>query len=360
MNQTASEDKTVKTIEVDQLHFDPDNPRLPLKLRGEPENQVFTFLLRECSLVELMLSIGSQGFFQGEPLLVVPREDSGYTVVEGNRRLAALKLLARNEPPPVFVKQVQAARDSATYKPTEVPVLEFASRDEILVYLGYRHITGVNEWGALEKARYLQQLAARFPDDSDKFKTLAKQIGSRADYVAQTLAALDLVEIANDVGFFEKSKVDPDGIPFSVLTTALSYKSIGDFVGIESRENIDRDRIDTKKLDQLFTWMFVEESGRTRLGESRNLRVLARVVANEKALQSFVKGGTLDEADVFTEGPTVLVRKMLLEAEKRLSTALDNLRHATNLNRDDVERALTVEKVARHLRTSIEADVTSE
>ncbi len=360
MNFATSNDGPIQEVSVDQLHFDPENPRLPLKLRGEGEPQVFAFLLRECSLIELMLSIGSQGFFPGEPLLVVPRDEGGYVVVEGNRRLAALKLLVRTDLPPVFVKQVQAARDAAVYKPVSVPVLLFKRRDEILVYLGYRHITGVNEWGALEKARYLQQLSNRFGDNPDRFKVLAKQIGSRADYVAQTLAALELVEIANDAGFFDKNKVDPDAIPFSLLTTALSYKAIGDYVGLDSRDFFDREKIDSTRLNQLFTWIFLEEGGRTRLGESRNLRALARVVSNEKALQSFIKGASLDEADVFTEGPLVLVRKMLLDAERRLSAALDNLRHASGLEGGDVEQAMTVEKAARSLRAAIEAEVRSE
>lgn len=360
MNARARDEKTVRSIEIDDLHFDPDNPRLPLKLRGESEAQVFAFLLRECSLIELMLSIGSQGFFQGEPLLVVPRTEGGYTVVEGNRRLAAVKLLSREEPPPVFVKQVQAAREAATHKPRTVPVLEFGSRDEILVYLGYRHITGVNEWGALEKARYLQQLAGMYGDQPDKYKALAKQIGSRADYVAKTLAALDLVELANDNGFFDKARVDPDQIPFSLLTTALSYKTIGDFVGVESNEHVDIEKVDVRKLNQLFSWLFVEEAGTTRVGESRNLRTLARVVSNEKALASFVKGASLEEADVLTEGPLFLVRKMLADAERRLSTAQENLKHVNDLTPDDAERATTVEKVARYLRTSIEAEIKSD
>ena len=349
---------TVTQVEVSKLHFDPENPRLPLKLRGSRDNEVFAFLLRECSLVELMLSIGAQNFFQGEPLLVVPRGDSGeFTVVEGNRRLAAVKLLSSEDPPPIFVKQVLAAREEARFKPTTVPVLEFASREEILVYLGYRHITGVNEWGALEKARYLKQLSDHFGNGPGKFKALAKQIGSRSDYVAQTLCALDLVEVANDDGFFEKNSIDPDQISFSLLTTALSYTSIYEFVGLESREDVDHEKINKDRLNELFSWLFKEEGGRTRLGESRALKALARVVKNEAAIKAFRKGASLDEADLFTEGPLVLVRKLMAEAEARLTTALDNLKHAQGLSVEDVEAARLLEKSARFLRSSIESEL---
>ncbi|MEA5126453.1 ParB N-terminal domain-containing protein [Xanthomonas floridensis] len=358
--ERASEPE-ILDISIEKLHFDPDNPRLPLKLRGGAESEVFTYLLRECSLVELMLSIGSQGFFQGEPLLVVPKEGTtDFVVVEGNRRLAAVKLLGRNDPPPILVRQVTAAREEATNKPEKVPVLKFKKRDDILVYLGYRHITGVNEWGALEKARYLQQLSQHFGDIPDKNKILAKQIGSRSDYVSQTLCALELVEVANDDGFFEKNSIDPDKISFSLLTTALSYTSIYEYVGLKSREGFEYHEIDREKLNELFTWIFKEEGGRTRLGESRQLKTLARVVKNDSALKSFKRGASLDEADLFTDGPLVLIRKLMAEAESRLSTALENLRHASGLNMQDLEKAQGLEKSARYLRSSIDSEVSKE
>ncbi len=46
-----------------------------------------------------MLSIGQQGYFPGEPLLAV-KSNGNYIVVEGNRRLAAVKLLNGDLLPP--------------------------------------------------------------------------------------------------------------------------------------------------------------------------------------------------------------------------------------------------------------------
>ena len=65
-----------------------------------------------------------------------------------------------------------------SYKPTQLPVLKFKERNEILDYLGYRHITGIKQWSSLAKAKYLKELRERKPDMS--FKELAKSIGSRA------------------------------------------------------------------------------------------------------------------------------------------------------------------------------------
>lgn len=278
-------------------------------------------------------------------------------MVEGNRRLAAVKLLKRNEPAPTHVKQVAAARESSVYKPKEVPVIVFESRDDIITYLGYRHITGVNQWGALEKARYLQQLSKRYGDDADKFRVLAREIGSRADYVAQTLTALSVIERANDNGLFERFSINPETIPFSVLTTALSYSSICEFIGLRSRSDVDADYVDSSRLEEFFKWVFVEEGGRTRLGESRNLRVLARVIGNDRAIEKFRAGSALDEADLFTEGPLILLQKTMLDIEHRLSVAQDALKSIDLLSESERERARSIERAARSLRASIDANM---
>ena len=131
----------LKTLPVSQLNFDPDNPRLPDRIDGTDTDAVTDFFLLECNLIELMMSIAEQGYFHGEPLLVV--EDAGgatHTVVEGNRRLASLKILTQEIAPRSMEKAVAKILDEAKEKPDHVPCLVFGARQDVLKYLGYRHI----------------------------------------------------------------------------------------------------------------------------------------------------------------------------------------------------------------------------
>ncbi|MEO0369112.1 MAG: hypothetical protein AAF197_10060, partial [Pseudomonadota bacterium] len=52
-----------------------------------------------------------------------------------------------------------------------------------------------------------------------------------------------------------------------------------------------------------FSWMFQKgEDGKTRLGESRNLKELTRVVASDEGLRKFRQGMSLSQAFKMTDG----------------------------------------------------------
>jgi hypothetical protein len=80
------------TASITALHLDPKNPRLGENSRtASPQELIQTLFLHD-KVMDVAQSIAVRGFFPNEPLLVV-REDNELVVVEGNRRLAALKAL---------------------------------------------------------------------------------------------------------------------------------------------------------------------------------------------------------------------------------------------------------------------------
>lgn len=145
-------------IPVENLYLDRDNPRLPKSLResNPSEKDIVNFMLREASTIELMLSIKSNGFFPGEQLLIVETGGNNYTVVEGNRRLTAVKLLHNSNLADIKQKTIsQIKEESGLDTPTELPCFIFHSREEILKHIGFKHITGIKSWRLLERARYV-------------------------------------------------------------------------------------------------------------------------------------------------------------------------------------------------------------
>ncbi|QIY78356.1 ParB N-terminal domain-containing protein [Chromobacterium violaceum] len=352
-------DPVLSKLHLESLDFDPENPRLPNRLKHASEEKVLQYLLMECNLIELMLSIGQQGFFIGEPLLVTPGLGGRYVVVEGNRRLGALKMLQDSNTPPVMATKVSMARASAKFKPSDdIPVLVFEKRDEILTYLGYRHITGVQDWDSLAKARYLKQLYERYEDlpQVDAYKTLAKEIGSNSNHVAKLLTGLELLGRASESGLLVKLNLTEDDIPFSLLTTGIGYEGISRFIGIDGVRDTAAQGLKEKEFEEFFRWVFEKgPSNTTVLGDSRKFEKLARIVSNQTALMELRQGRSIDEADLLTEGPLNAVRKLLKEAEYRLSTAQVTLSSADGFDGNDVLQAERLVKAARNLHASLKS-----
>lgn len=81
-----------KRISVVSLHLDSRNPRLGRSTDGASSRELIQYLFEHDKAMEVAESIAARGFFPNEPLLAIKKADH-YVVVEGNRRLAALKAL---------------------------------------------------------------------------------------------------------------------------------------------------------------------------------------------------------------------------------------------------------------------------
>ncbi len=81
-----------KTLPVVSLHLDAKNPRLGRETTARAPREIIQHLFDHDKALDVAQSIVARGYFPNEPLLAV-RENDRYVVVEGNRRLAALKAL---------------------------------------------------------------------------------------------------------------------------------------------------------------------------------------------------------------------------------------------------------------------------
>src|SRR6266480_8148412 len=74
------------------IKLDPDNPRLSPEERGKTEPELLAIMIRRFKIEELGISIVASGFTNLDPILCY-RSGRDLVVREGNRRVAALKLL---------------------------------------------------------------------------------------------------------------------------------------------------------------------------------------------------------------------------------------------------------------------------
>ncbi len=291
----------VEYLPIEELLLDPENPRLPDSLQGATQQKMLEYLARTTSIEELMSVISENGFFGGEALIACPGNKTGeYIVIEGNRRLTAVKLLHR---PEHYKKrrQIKELADSAKHKPDRLPVVVYKNRTDVLNYLGYRHITGVKQWDSLVKARYMKQLfdstsSTALP--SDRYRETAKRIGSRTDYIKRNLNSLAAFNLLEQNDFFGIDGLNDETIGLSLLTTALAYEEIADYAGTDSDPIVNSNAMNQKNIEFLAKWIFQErQDGSTVLGDSRNIKKLAKVISSGgEALAAIKNGSSLDYA----------------------------------------------------------------
>ena len=176
-------DEHFSQVSLAQLQLDPENPRLPRQhdWSSEREENLLLEFYRRYNLIELAYSIADKGFTprHAEALLVIAAPDAPgqYIVVEGNRRLATLKLLAsenyRQNIPATNVWN-DLAEQAADKDLDPVPVVIYQSRDSLNDYLGFRHITGPTPWRPEAKARFI----ARLLETGGTIGDVARRIGS--------------------------------------------------------------------------------------------------------------------------------------------------------------------------------------
>lgn len=357
-------------IAVDRLEFDSQNPRLPLRIRksGGNHNEILNWMLDDAGVVDLMRSIGVQDYFDGEPLLVIPARNNPDTfiVVEGNRRLAALKLLnqpqlASDHP---FRSRVITVAEEARYKPKVISSIVYEKRDDILSYLGYRHITGIKAWSALAKARYLSDLAKQYSDlqAQERHNTLAKNIGSTPSYVAKLLVGLKLYEIMAQNQYFGIEGLTEEGVDFSLITTALGYSNIQQFLGLESAQDIDQQSLNEDNLKDFTIWLFDKNTTtrKSRLEDSRNLSKLNAIVGSKEALIYFQKGFSIHEAVLFTDEPLENYRNLIATIRQKLQAAQETLNLVRELSQSDLDDIDELSNRIKNIRGAVREHLESQ
>lgn len=345
-----------RDIEVSRLDFDKRNPRFPKHIAEGPVSLLIERFVRDERLLEIIDSIGDQGYFVGEPLLVVPAGKKKFVVVEGNRRLAALKLLCGEVEAPAGRISIEKAVNEAVNRPDKVPCLVFEDEDQILRYLGFRHITGIKSWSALQKARYIKRLQDTHYAEvarPEALRLLARATGSKAPYIGQILTSLALYEMAEADDFYGL-RIEPDDIDFSILSTALSYSNIVEYLGLGSKWGDDLGDVNPKKLKNLFQWLFVAQTNqKTIVGESRNLKKLAAIVAEPEAVKELLKDGRLDEAYEFSKGPATALSEAMSVAQRRLDAALRLLQKIPAVDLNHLDKAEEIYRTAGSLRGAV-------
>lgn len=313
------------------LVFDDQNPRMvEFGVAGYNEEQLINLLWREMAVEELVMSILALGFFDHEPLYVMQRVDGKLVVLEGNRRLAAIRSILH----PDIVKGDRMRKFEGRITPeitdkleNSIPVIVLASRQEAWRLLGFKHVNGPAKWGSYAKAKYIADVHRKFGISLDQ---IAEQIGDTNKTVRKLYQGFMVIEQAEKYAEFSIDDIKTPRLYYSHLYTALGYEKFRSYLGVTEESNIETPVSADKylNLQEVMDWIYgskkreVEPLIRT---QNPDLKRFVSVLDNEQSVAAMRMGRSLEVAyDLSVEAGTAL-QEYMVEAKialEKLSSKL--------------------------------------
>lgn len=364
-------------VGVDWLKLDRENPRLVGISARTTEESIVAQLYRGEELGELLQSIAANGYLDIEPLIVwLDPADQKFTVLEGNRRLAAIRLfrepaladaIAKNERLKISIPEITPA---ALVTLSEVSVYRVPDRDAARSFIGFKHINGAAKWESYAKAKFA---AEWYKSGNVSLEEISEKIGDRHDTIKRMVAAIYVLEQAERERVFSLTDRKISKFNFSHLYTALSRTTYMTYLGLEtawSRYDPQPDPVSADKLERLrevLVWIYgSKEDGREPVVQSQNpdIKNLGETLANTEGLHILRAGGTLAEAHASTRSADETLSASLLRARSTLREAANSLRgydgrdqSLLNIAEDVSETAQTIfERMKKKFRDAMGDD----
>ena len=319
----------LQPIEIDRLLLDPENPRLESVTTSSDQMELLKAMWREMAVSEVALSIAENGFFEEEPLFAIPASKDGatqqYYVVEGNRRLTAVKLLVDQE----LRRQVRAtdlpvisAKRRAELK--TLPVSIYRKREDLWEYFGFRHVNGPKEWDSLSKAAYVARVRRHYRKDLNE---IARKIGDQHSTVERIYRGYVLLEQAEAKTNFQREDRSANRFYFSHLYTAATYPEVLEFLGVTAAGALKDNPVPRRHLgdlEELMIWLFGSKARAKEpvvRTQAPDLTYLRSVIGNKQALAALRSGTGLKRAHAISLGDARRFGDALAEAKDALQEA---------------------------------------
>lgn len=319
--------QVISLIDPRDLFFDNQNPRIAEFSVGSDllEQEIIKILWNVMGVEEIVLSIKASGFFEHEPLIAI-NEGDHLIVIEGNRRLAAIKCILD----PNLADYI-GINKNALFVPEEIkntlnsiPIIIVNDRKDAWKFIGFKHINGPAKWGSYAKAQYISLIKNEYHISLEQ---IASQIGDTHRTVQKLYQGLQVIEQAEHIGKFDRGDINAPRLYFSHLYTGLSYEGIKDFIGIKDvSEEVEKPVPEDKQdnLGELLLWLFGSKKRETEpviQSQNPDLRRLEAVVKNKEAIYALRDGVPLAYAYEISQPKDETFEQSLLEAKRSLQKA---------------------------------------
>lgn len=281
-------------INVSELELDPNNYRLARYGATSNEGDLIKLLWKAENTREIADSIQAIGYIDGDPIVVslTKSNTDRHIVLEGNRRVTALKVLSSKE----LRERLEIKYDVGDYPiPTRIPVRIFDDPALVQQYLGIRHLKGPKTWDPYGKAKYIAHLLEEEHYDLERVR---KEVGDKSNktVIKQYIGFKILRQAEEGLSYNKENSFGR--FNFSHLYEALQQDTFRKFLDV-SDEDLRSNNHPIKKnklwkLRKLLIYLFGDKThGVKKVISSQNpdLKYLGLVLTTPKAAKVFENTG---------------------------------------------------------------------
>jgi hypothetical protein len=320
-------------VSVELLCFDKANPRYSGE-RLKNDAEIIRFLYGSADLSELLQSIAANGYIDIEPLIVT-LSGSHYVVLEGNRRLASIKLLSDPKLAKACDVPIPELAEETKETLNEITAYRVKSREDARDFIGFKHINGPYRWDSLAKARFAAEWYKRDRENGITLREIARKLGDRHDTIQRMVTGVYVLDQAKEAGLFDVEDRYP-GRPFafSHLYTALTRPGYRTFLGLpEEWRATDPEPNPVQKkrlgdLKKLMLWLYGSADDNIRpvvISQNPHLKQLGEVLAKPKARTVMLANNDLRAAYAEVETLDSQFERNLVEASAQAASALSKV-----------------------------------
>jgi hypothetical protein len=308
-------------IPISRLVFDTENPRIRYLLGGSKPTQLNveeTLMGGGMDAGDLVPSFMQNGYLPYEPLIVRPARGDKHVVLEGNRRLAALRSMSRSDDPDVKKAFVEKRLDT-------VPCLIFEGTEtDELAYLGLRHLSKTKDWSPSAKAEFVERIL-RY---GLKLADAARLTSTTTSALRGLLLTSRLFERARRLGIELPAYSAEGDVMFWHLGDAVRRTNTKNYLKItENEDPLEQPDLDEGHFENLITWVYGNpKTKQARLVNSiRDIPDLDRCLVHPKSMSALENGQSIEEALEEAQAAGCTVISHLDRAKKSVQRATSSV-----------------------------------
>jgi len=317
--------------------------RIQSKTRGYIEGE------KRQDIQDLLVSFRTNGFLKVDVIQLKDLGSNNYLVIEGNRRVTALKCLQDDYKQGKDIGKLDPSVFQSV--PAEIIQTDDDSDDKQLIIMGLKHISGNKKWPAINQAQLIYDyLKSSWGDNkiySQKEKELCQSLGISMVRLRSSQRAIHLINEYKSSDYGDQFRSDM----YSIFEEITKKNQIREWLEWSEQDYSPKNIF---KRDRLFSWLsrdekLVEDDSLEEATErepiidkASEIRDLADFIGDEEALHTMET----------TESVAIAYQKSGLNeratVEKAIDTVQKNInmlrRHSDILEDTDLEELQGVER----------------